>query len=305
MRLYLLPLTTSRTLLYSQRLNIATNNQQGLADKVGKKAAKLWAGWEARESGWQKKVVNYGNYALRRIPYEEWGLKSVPPISARRKDDELKGKERIELVFPDSVIPAGKAEQVVKTLATERDALHKRKLIWCLIGMPISAPFALVPVIPNLPFFYLVYRAWSHWRALEGGKHLRFLIDNKLLALSPSKLLNDIYTPLIPESTTQTPSKPALGLNEPLQAKEENAKDDAILLSQVNGQHIAKALEVPELGVEIERAIWQVNHAKQAKQEEATDNAADEAAKQAARQVNAETPKDKEKSAPSHDDEKK
>ncbi|GKT80196.1 hypothetical protein ColTof4_12619 [Colletotrichum tofieldiae] len=305
MRLYLLPLTTSRTLLYSQRLNVATNSQQGLADKVGKKAAKLWAGWEARESGWQKKVVNYGNYALRRIPYEEWGLKSVPPISARRKDDELKGNEKIELVFPDKVIPTGKAEQVVKTLATERDALHKKKLIWCLIGMPISAPFALVPVIPNLPFFYLVYRAWSHWRALEGGKHLRFLVDNKLLALSPSKLLNDIYTPLIPENTTQTPSQPALGQSEPLQGKGENAKDETILLSQANGQRIAKALNVPELAVEIERAIWQVNHAKQAKQEEATDDAADEAAKQAAKQVNAETPKDKENPASPRNDEKR
>lgn len=146
MRLYLLPLTTSRTLLYSQRLNVATANQQGLADKVSKKASKMWANWEARESGWQKKVVGYGNYALRRIPYEEWGLKSVPPISARRKDEELKGKEKIELVFPDKLIPVGKAEQVVKTLATERDALHKKKLLWCLIGMPISAPFALVPV---------------------------------------------------------------------------------------------------------------------------------------------------------------
>ncbi|KAK1979930.1 mitochondrial K+-H+ exchange-related-domain-containing protein [Colletotrichum cereale] len=305
MRLYLLPLTTSRTLLYSQRLNVATNSQQGLADKVGKKAAKLWAGWEARESGWQKKVVSYGNSALRRIPYEEWGLKSVPPISARRKDDELKGNEKIELVFPDKVIPTGKAEQVVRTLATERDALHKRKLIWCLIGMPISAPFALVPVIPNLPFFYLVYRAWSHWRALEGGKHLRFLVDNKLLALSPSKLLNDIYAPLIPEDTNPTPSKLALGQGEPLRGNAENAKDEAILLSQANGQRIAQALDVPELAVEIERAIWQVNHAKQAKQEGATDDAADEAAKQAAKQVNAEPPKDKGNPAAPPDNEKR
>ncbi|OLN95615.1 Uncharacterized protein C23H3.12c [Colletotrichum chlorophyti] len=272
MRLYLLPLTTSRTLLYSQRLNITTTNKQGLTDKVSKRAAKLWASWEAKESGWQKKVVGYGNYALRRIPYEEWGLKSVPPISARRKDDELKGKEKIELVYPDTIIPTTKAEDVVKTLATERDSLHQKKLIWCLIGMPISAPFALVPVIPNLPFFYLVYRAWSHWRALEGGKHLRFLLDNKLLALSPSKLLNDIYTPLIPENMTPTPSKPATGATDPLGGKSETIKNEEILLSQANGQRIAQALEVPELGVEIERAIWQVNHAQKAAQDEAAKN---------------------------------
>ncbi|KAF6841959.1 hypothetical protein CPLU01_00052 [Colletotrichum plurivorum] len=293
MRLYLLPLTTSRTLLYSQRLNIATTNKQGLADKVSKKASKLWAGWEAKESGWQKKVVSYGNYALRRIPYEEWGLKSVPPISARRKDEELKGKEKIELIYPDTIIPTTKAESVVRTLATERDALHKKKLIWCLIGMPISAPFALVPVIPNLPFFYLVYRAWSHWRALEGGKHLRFLLDNKLLALAPSKLLNDIYTPLIPDSMSpappRSPADPAASRN----GSPDAVKDDEILLSQANGQRIAKALELPELGVEIERAIWQVNHAKKAKHDEV------------AKKTNADAPKDKENPAKPSRDEKR
>ncbi|TEA20850.1 Uncharacterized protein C8034_v008215 [Colletotrichum sidae] len=279
MRLYLLPLTSSRTLLYSQRLNIATTNKQGLTDKVTKRATKLWAGWEAKESGWQKKVVEYGNYALRRIPYEEWGLKSVPPISARRKDDELKGKEKIELVYPNNIIPTTKAEQVVKTLATERDALHKRKLLWCLIGMPISAPFALVPIIPNLPFFYLVYRAWSHWRALEGGKHLRFLLDNKLLALSPSKLLDDIYTPLIPDNVAQTPSRPALGDVDPLKGKSEAVVVDQILLSQADGQRVAQALQVPELGVEVERAIWQVNHAKKAKEDEAVGKTDSDASK--------------------------
>lgn len=107
--------------------------------------------------------------------------------------------------------------------------------------------------------------------------------------------MNDIYTPLIPKNTTVTPSKPALGSTEPLKGKGENAKDEAILLSQANGQRIAKTLDVPELGVEIERAIWQVNHAKKAKEEEASVEAADDAAKEAAKQVNADTTTDKEK----------
>lgn len=147
MRVFLLPISTRRTLLYAQRLNVEASKQsQGWADKIQSKAAQTWAGWEQKESGWQKTIVNYGNYALRRIPYEEWGLKSVPPLSTKRKDDELKGTDKVEVIYPKTLISASKVTDVLNTLSTERAGLHRQKLIWCLIGMPISAPFALVPV---------------------------------------------------------------------------------------------------------------------------------------------------------------
>lgn len=145
MRLYLLPISTRRTLLYCERFNVQSAQKKTLVDNVTSRAATLWANWEKKESGWQRKIVDYGNHALRRIPYEEWGLKSVPPLSARRRDEELKGQDRVELVFPDTVIPTSKAVSVLRTLGTERESLHKRNLMWCLIGMPITIPFALVP----------------------------------------------------------------------------------------------------------------------------------------------------------------
>ena len=148
MRLYLLPLSTRRTLLYAQRLNITTKpqEQQSYADKAVAFAAKTWASWEKKESGWQRKVVDYGNHAFRRIPYEEWGLKSVPPLSARRREDELRGKEKVELVFPRLVIPLHKAEAILKTLATERQALHRKRLITCVMCMPLTIPVGLIPL---------------------------------------------------------------------------------------------------------------------------------------------------------------
>ena len=147
MRLYLLPITTRRTLLYGQRLNTAAAAaQQTLLDKTQNRAAKLWADWEKKEKGWQKTVVNYGNYALRRIPYQEWGLKSAPPLSTKRKDDELRGTDTVEVIYPKLLIPTDKVNNVLETLSTEREALHKKKFIYCLIGMPITIPFALVPM---------------------------------------------------------------------------------------------------------------------------------------------------------------
>lgn len=146
MRLYLLPISTRRTLLYCQKLNAPTTEKQTWSDWIQAKGARTWSDWEKKDKGWQKQVVNYGNYALRRIPYEEWGLKSVPPLSQRRRQVEMKGTEKVEVVYPKTLLSMDRVPKILETLATEREALHKRRLIWCFIGMPLSAPIALIPV---------------------------------------------------------------------------------------------------------------------------------------------------------------
>lgn len=146
MRLVLLPISTRRTLLYCIRTNTASPRRPNLADRVSAKVAGVWAAWERREAGWQRRVVDYGNHALRRIPYQEWGLKSVPPLSARRRGDELARREPVELAFPGAVIGEGQAEGILRKLGTEREAHHRMRLIWCFVGMPITAPVALVPM---------------------------------------------------------------------------------------------------------------------------------------------------------------
>lgn len=146
MRLYLLPISTRRTLLYCQKINAPAAEKPTWSDWAQAKVARTWSEWEKKDKGWQKKVVNYGNYALRRIPYEEWGLKSVPPLSQRRRQVELNGSEKVEVVYPKSLLAMDRVPKVLETLATEREALHRQRLIWCFIGMPLSAPIALLPV---------------------------------------------------------------------------------------------------------------------------------------------------------------
>jgi len=218
----------------------------------------LWASWEKKESGWQKKVVDYGNQALKRIPYEEWGLKSIPPLSARRKAEELSGKEKVEVSFPTTLIPEGEVSKVLRKLATERQNLHKSKMIWSVIGMPITAPIAIIPLIPNLPFFYLVFRAWSHWRALSGSKHLEFLLENNLITAKPSKILDDLYStgkqPFDTESSSEKSSS-------------STPEEEKMLLHKSHGKRIAEALGIPELDVELDRAVWQVEKALNAEKE--------------------------------------
>ncbi|KAH8656170.1 mitochondrial K+-H+ exchange-related-domain-containing protein [Tricladium varicosporioides] len=253
MRLYLLPISTRRTLIYCQRLNVTTTTQQSWIDKGTAKAASIWAGWEKKESGWQKKVVDYGNEALKRIPYEEWGLKSIPPLSARRKEDELSGKEKVEVYFPKALVPERTVLDVLRKLGTERKSIHKTRMIWSFIGMPITAPVALVPLIPNIPFFYLVFRAWSHWRALSGSKHIEFLLENNLIKHAPSQILDELYSS----------GKQHFDIG-----SSKGSKDiEEMVLHKSNGKRIAEALKIPELDVELDRAVWQVEKALKAEQE--------------------------------------
>ncbi|KAK2630596.1 hypothetical protein QTJ16_001416 [Diplocarpon rosae] len=263
MRLFLLPISTRRTLIYCQRLNVTGVEQQGWLDKGTVKAAALWARWEQKDSGWQKKVVDYGNEALKRIPYEEWALKSIPPLSARRKAEGLAGKGTVEVSFPATMIPPETVTEVLGKLGAERQTLHKTRMVYSFIGMPISAPFALIPVVPNIPFFYLVYRAWSHWRALSGSKHIEFLLDKNLIRVTPSKILDDLYAEgnLPHDAAREKSSEKSSTTTNDVDV------DEKMVLHKSNTQNIAEALGIPELDIELDRAVWQVERALREKQE--------------------------------------
>lgn len=146
MRLYLLPISTRRALIYCQRQKKQTPTNPGFADRITNKAADTWARWESQEKGWQKKVTEYGNKAMQRIPFEEWGLKSVPPLSAKRAAEDIQGRSAVEVVFPGNVIKSQEIPPLIKRLGTERQALHSRKLWWSVVAAPFTIPFALVPM---------------------------------------------------------------------------------------------------------------------------------------------------------------
>lgn len=246
MKLFLVPITKRRSLIYAQQLSRLTAEKPSLLDRVTSKAAITWQQWERGEKKWQRILVEAGSKALRRIPYEEWGLKSIPTLSSRKKQEELQ-EAKIGVIYPPSVIHGGDVPSIIRQLANERAALHRSRLWWSIIGMPIVAPFALVPLIPNIPFFYLAFRAYSHWKALEGGKHLEFLLMNNLLAPVPSTELDAIY-----KNNIQCGGKTQIHGNT------ETPNSDPVLINDSDAQMIAKTLQVPELAGELERAHSQV-----------------------------------------------
>lgn len=277
MRLFLLPISTRRSLIYCERMHEKLASDRTILDRITNKANETWASWEKDDKSWKrwkKTLTVYGNKALRRIPYEEWGLKTIPPLTAKRRQAELEGKEKVEVIFPGLFLRNEKVPGILQQLATERQALHRKRMIWSIIGMPLSAPFILVPVIPNIPFFYLVFRAYSHWKALSGSKHLEFILQNKLLKSVPSSELDEVYT-----AGLMYPSR-EISRNAPVPSREQaedisniiekqtnNGSEDVMVLQRWNGKLIAERFKLSEMEVEIERAVEQVEQAIKGREE--------------------------------------
>ncbi|KAH7128233.1 mitochondrial K+-H+ exchange-related-domain-containing protein [Dendryphion nanum] len=277
MRLFLLPISTRRSLIYCEKLHQKAVSERSIIDKVTIKASETWVAWEKDEKApwaWKKKVTYYGNQALKRIPYEEWGLKTIPALTDKRKKAILEGREKYQVMFPGLYLPQEKVPEILKKLASERQTMHRSKLMWSIIGMPFTAPFMLIPVIPNLPFFYLVYRAYSHWKALTGSKHLDFLLKNNLPTANPSSELDEVYTAGLMYPTRQIsraaprPTRTqAEEVSRVVQQQTNGGTEDVMVLQRWNGKLIAEQFHLPDMEIEIERAVEQVENSIKAKDE--------------------------------------
>ena len=148
MRLFLLPISTRQSLIYCQRLNLPLSQKKTtFLDRITTKATTTWLDWEKKDKGWQKKITTYGNTLFQRLPYEEYGLKSIPPLSERRKSEEIKGKETVQVEYPLGLLEESKVQEALRKLGgNEKQAFHTKWLVGSLVGMPITAPFALIPV---------------------------------------------------------------------------------------------------------------------------------------------------------------
>jgi hypothetical protein len=160
MRVFLLPISTRRTLIYCDRVATKVNasGTQSYHDRIVNKANDTWASWESSSNKYKKKLTDYGNLIFNRISYEEWGLKTLPSSTADLTPTEI--------VFPGQFLDQKRVPEILKRLATERQGLHKKRFWGSLIGLPFTIPVGLLPVIPNIPGLYLGFRAWSHFKGL-------------------------------------------------------------------------------------------------------------------------------------------
>ncbi|EED21568.1 conserved hypothetical protein [Talaromyces stipitatus ATCC 10500] len=266
MRFFLVPISTKRAFIYCRPPKTVNT---GYVDRATNKAAEIWANWEKSEKGWKKQLVNYGHVILQRIPYEEWGLKSIPPLNASREIQEAQQKQKMDVMYPKNAIKSEDVFGILRKLGTERQELHRRRMWWCIGIAPLTAPIAIIPLVPNIPFFYLVYRAWSHWRAWSGSKHLIHLLDLNLINPHAFPELENFYaTRLSKNGVPAYQEKDNINnsnehTNKDAETNTSTSKADAptderLLLEMKDGKELGEILETPAIAIEVERAVLQV-----------------------------------------------
>lgn len=138
--------------------------------------------------------------------------------------------------------------------------------------------------VPNIPFFYLAYRAWSHWRgesdisilsahiltlitAWSGSKHLIHLLDLNLISPHAFPELESFYATRLlkngvpghqTKSNMVTKDTNKLTEKETAAPKDEAAAEERLLLEMKDGEELGKILETPAIAIEVERAVLQV-----------------------------------------------
>ncbi|KAJ7147168.1 mitochondrial K+-H+ exchange-related-domain-containing protein [Mycena crocata] len=226
--------------------------QEGVVKWATFKVDATWADWGKAETGWRHRVFEFGERFLDKLDFEEAALKRInvhvaPPSKV---PDDLSGEARTEveaelaklkvpLYYPPSVSSAPEAVANLNALLQERIPLHNRGFYKFLFLAPLTAPFMIIPVIPNLPFFFCAWRAWSHYQALRAARHVDALLQNGKIVPEADKTLDAAYETAVttagasdtkpePDSTKQTliVTRDSLGnAMRTLEMKPDEAKD--------------------------------------------------------------------------------
>ncbi|ODV93841.1 hypothetical protein PACTADRAFT_51592 [Pachysolen tannophilus NRRL Y-2460] len=252
---------------------------------------KGWQKLETSKLRVNVEIVKIVKNLLSRIPFDEELLKSIPSqnlivremkmsemneefkqrlnsgslitkhdkLLIKQKDiknysnlDPSKHLVKIPIFYPDSISSKEQIHQQLIEYATSGYKKHFKYLCYNLLFIPVTLPLVLIPIVPNVPGFYLAYRAWCHFNAMMGSKHLSFLLENNAEHLTFKEInLNSlaIYGKTKDEKVLQNIQRLKTGDN----------TDEYILLGEDVADDVAKAYYAEDLVSELKIALKQEN----------------------------------------------
>ncbi|KAL1950835.1 hypothetical protein VTO73DRAFT_5959 [Trametes versicolor] len=244
--------------------------------RIVAKASDIWAGFgKAPEGNWKRRSFLYGERLIDRLEFEELALKSLDPSLGPRLANIVhpSGTEKVAntvvpLTYPPSVCTSPLPH--LRTVVEKRTPRHRKGAIFWLAISPLTAPFAIIPIIPNFPFFFCIWRAWSHYRAYKASHYLEGFLKQGAIVPQTSLELDAIYAkyapkPLAapePEPGTETETHPPPSEHASQPDAADAAAEDAprLLLEKEAVPELEKLLDLPEdstFAADVYRALEQ------------------------------------------------
>ncbi|BFG24060.1 hypothetical protein CerSpe_103340 [Prunus speciosa] len=159
-----------KKLSFSSNTNANANpfaaNAELVVDFVSTKMNNAWMGLEKAPQGtFKNKLHGLGLKLLARVKPSEIFLKSI--------SNEV---TCVEVTYPSS-LNARFVRRRVRHIAMRGSIIHKKYLYGSLTLLPLTSAFTVLP-LPNIPFFWCLFRTYSHWRALQGSVKLLQLVSD-------------------------------------------------------------------------------------------------------------------------------
>ncbi|KAK4760806.1 hypothetical protein SAY87_005699 [Trapa incisa] len=154
----------------SSNSDIKHSNVELLIDFVSNKMNKAWMGLEkAPEGTFKSRLHGLGLRLLARVKPSEMFLKSI--------DKEV---SNVEITYPTS-LNERLVRRRLRHIAKRGTIIHKKYFYGSVSLLPLTTAFTVLP-LPNIPFFWVLFRTYSHWRALQGSQKLLQLVSDSSAA---------------------------------------------------------------------------------------------------------------------------
>ncbi|CAL9732249.1 hypothetical protein MOUN0_N05644 [Monosporozyma unispora] len=216
-KLIAIPINTKKTFVYFKHSDHLTNKKSKLIkweQTIVQKCKNVWAKMEKSPKRINMKTVSLVNQYMNRIPWQENSLLSIPGENyimkriAQEEPNTLKtmtAKQYKRIDPPPKLVPISiyspnnlKSNKLMTQL-TELSQwglkYHLREVYKCILLLPLTVPIILVPIVPNVPGFYLTYRIYCNMKAYLGAKHLHRIIKDDMCTFKQ----NDEYDKIISE----------------------------------------------------------------------------------------------------------
>ncbi|KAH1085407.1 hypothetical protein GYH30_017411 [Glycine max] len=135
-------------------------------DYIANKMNNAWIGLEkAPEGSFKNKIHGLGLRLLSRVKPSEIFLKSIS-----------KEITSVEIIYPSS-LNAQLVRRRLRHIAVRGAVIHRNYLYGLVSLIPLTSALSILP-LPNVPFFWILFRTYSHWRALQGSERLFQLVSD-------------------------------------------------------------------------------------------------------------------------------